>query len=321
MYVIVVWMSMEYVRLGKGGPKVSVIGMGSWQMGDATWGKDVNEENSIAAIKRSLELGVNFIDTAELYGDGRSEGIIGKAIKDVDRNGMVMATKVSGKHLRYNDVIKACEGSLKRLGLKEIDLYQVHWPDPFEQVPLHHTMKAMEQLQKEGRIKAIGVSNFAVRDLKEAMSLLSHSEIVSDQVRLNMLQRDSEEEVLQFCREERISVIAWSPLGQGLLTGKYGFDRKPMDEMRSDNKLFTESNLREESKLLEVLHSIANSRKKTVSQIALNWLMTQRKVIPIPGAKNPTQAEQNAGATGWKLNKQEAQRIGEVLDKIRIDSF
>lgn len=314
-------MNMNFTQLGKDGPKVSVIGIGTWQVGDISWGKDVSEANSIDAIKRAHELGVNFIDTAEVYGDGRSEKIVGSAIRELVRDEIVVATKVSGKHLRYEDVINACEGSLKRLKLKEIDLYQVHWPDPFEQVPLSHTMKAMEKLYKQGKIRAVGVCNFAVRDLKEATSILSHAQIVSNQVRVNMLQHDSNEEVLGYCKSEGISVIAWSPLGQGALTGKYQPEKKPSDEMRSDNALFKDSNFQQIQKLILILRDIANGRNKTVPQIVLNWLITRLNVIPIPGAKSAQQAEQNAGAVSWKLAKQEFDLIEEVLKKIHINTF
>ncbi|MCI4438955.1 aldo/keto reductase, partial [archaeon] len=185
---------MEYVNLGKSGIKVSIIGLGAWQASGKTWGADVEDENIVKAIRRAYELGINFIDTAEAYGNGHSEEVVGKAIKEIGRENLVIATKVHGAHLRYNELLKAAEHSLKRLGIKEIDLYQVHWPDPWEQIPLKHTMRAMEQLYKEGKIRAIGVSNFAVRDLEEARKHLSVTDIVSNQVRYNMLQREIEEE-------------------------------------------------------------------------------------------------------------------------------
>jgi myo-inositol catabolism protein IolS len=312
---------MDHTRLGKKGPKISVIGLGAWQADNVSWGKEVNEKDSIEAIKRSLELGVNFVDTAELYGRGHSEEIVGRAIKGFNRDEIVVASKVSGKHLRYQDVMRACKGSLGRLGLKKIDVYQVHWPDPWEQVHMRHTIKAMEDLYKQGKIGAVGVSNFAVRDLKEARSLLSSTDIVSNQVRCNILQQEVKEEVLHYCRKEGISVIAWSPLAQGVLTGKYTVKKKPIDEVRSENKLFKDSNLRQASKIVAVLRDIAASRNKAISQVALNWLITQLTVIPIPGAKDSKQAEQNAGAAGWKLATKEAGQIAEVANKIQIDYF
>jgi len=312
---------MEYVNLGKSGIKVSIIGLGAWQASGKTWGADVEDENIVKAIRRAYELGINFIDTAEAYGNGHSEEVVGKAIKEIGRENLVIATKVHGAHLRYNELLKAAEHSLKRLGIKEIDLYQVHWPDPWEQIPLKHTMRAMEQLYKEGKIRAIGVSNFAVRDLEEARKHLSVTDIVSNQVRYNMLQREIEEEVLPYCKRESISIIAWSPIAQGALTGKYNISNKPSDDVRRGNKLFSDYNLREISKLIPVLEKIAKARNKTVAQVALNWLLREGNVIPIPGAKNPRQAEENAGAADWRLTSQELKEIEDALNKISLDYF
>jgi aryl-alcohol dehydrogenase-like predicted oxidoreductase len=312
---------MEYVNLGKSGIKVSIIGLGAWQASGKTWGADVEDENIVKAIRRAYELGINFIDTAEAYGNGHSEEVVGKAVKEIGRENLVIATKVHGAHLRYNELLKAAEHSLKRLGIKEIDLYQVHWPDPWEQIPLKHTMRAMEQLYKEGKIRAIGVSNFAVRDLEEARKHLSVTDIVSNQVRYNMLQREIEEEVLPYCKRESISIIAWSPIAQGALTGKYNISNKPSDDVRRGNKLFSDYNLREISKLIPVLEKIAKARNKTVAQVALNWLLREGNVIPIPGAKNPRQAEENAGAADWRLTSQELKEIEDALSKISLDYF
>lgn len=312
---------MEYVNLGKSGIKVSIIGLGAWQASGKAWGADVEDENIVKAIKRAYELGINFIDTAEAYGNGHSEEVVGRAIKEIGRENLVIATKVHGAHLRYNELLKAAEHSLKRLGIKEIDIYQIHWPDPWEQIPLKHTMRAMEQLYKEGKIRAIGVSNFAVRDLEEARKYLSVTDIVSNQVRYNMLQREIEEEVLPYCKKENISIIAWSPIAQGALTGKYSIKNKPSDDIRRGNKLFSDRNLREISKLIPVLEKIAKARNKTVAQVALNWLLREGNVIPIPGAKNPKQAEENAGAADWRLSNQELKEIEDALNKVSLDYF
>ncbi|MBO3757599.1 MAG: aldo/keto reductase [Thermoproteota archaeon] len=312
---------MEYISLGRSGIKVSIIGLGAWQAGGKAWGADVEDENILKAIKRAYELGINFIDTAEAYGNGHSEEVVGEAIKEIGRENLVIATKVHGAHLRYNELLKAAEHSLRRLGVKEIDLYQVHWPDPWEQIPLKHTMKAMDQLYKEGKIRAIGVSNFAVRDLEEARKYLSATDIVSNQVRYNMLQREIEEEVLPYCKKENITVIAWSPIAQGALTGKYDINNKPFDDVRRGNKLFSDHNLKEISRLIPVLGRIARTRNKTITQVALNWLLREGNVVPIPGAKNPKQAEENAGAAGWRLDDQELKEIEEVLKGISLDYF
>ncbi|KXA90908.1 hypothetical protein AKJ57_03250 [candidate division MSBL1 archaeon SCGC-AAA259A05] len=311
---------MEQIEIDESGLKVSHLGIGTWQAAAEEWGEDVDKIKSRKAIIKAYNMGINFVDTAEVYGDGDSERVVGSALEEINREEMVIATKVAS-HLRYDDVKKACEKSLERLGIDRIDLYQVHWPDPWAQIPLKHTMRAMEDLYKKGKIKAVGVSNFAVRDLEEARDILSETDIVSNQVVYNMVQRQIEEEVLPYCRREGITVIAYSPLAQGLLTGKYTTENKPTDDVRKGSYLFEDKNLEEVSELISVMEDIAKSRDKTVAQAALNWLVAKPGVIPIPGAKNSQQAEWNAGAAGWELTDDEKRRINEVLDELELDTF
>src|SRR5438874_7425942 len=282
---------MEFRTIGKNGPKVSRIGMGVWQASDLWKGDD---EQIVRAITRSHELGVNLVDTAEAYGNGHSEQVVGRALRDIGREEFVVATKVHGANLRYDELQRAAAASMKRLGVNEIDLYQVHWPDPWEQIPLKETMKALEKLYAEGKIRAIGVSNFAVRDLEEARSHLSRADIVSNQVRYNMLQREVEAEVVPYCKREGIAILAWSPIGKGVLTGKYHDGRRPKDRIRSDEDLFKPANLRAAAPLIRELRKIGRARGKTEGQVALAWLRRHGHVIPIPGAKRPAQAEENA---------------------------
>ncbi len=312
---------MEYVELGRSGIKVSTIGVGTWQASGKSWGEDVQDDKIIAALVKSQKLGINLFDTAEAYGDGHSEEVVGKAINIIGRENVVIATKVYGAHLHRDGLIKAAEHSAKRLGVKEIDLYQVHWPDPWEQVPLRETMKTMEELYKQGLIRAIGVSNFAVRDLKEAREHLSTVDIASNQVRYNMLQREIEEEVLPYCKKENITILAWSPIAQGALTGKYSNLAKPSDEIRKGNRLFSDENMAEISKLLPTLRRIAEDEGKTVAQVALNWLIRHDGVIPIPGAKNEAQAEQNAGSEGWRLTQRELDEISAALSQVKLSYY
>ncbi len=258
---------MEYVSLGRGGPTVSAVGLGMWQAGGKAWGADVRDAECRKAMERAVDLGINLVDTAEAYGDGHSEQVMSRAIKNVGRDRVFIATKVGGWHLRADDVKKACAASLKRLGVREIDLYQVHWPDPWSQVPLRETMKALEALHRAGRIRNIGVSNFAVRDLEEARSLLSRTDIRSNQVRYNMLQREVEAEVVPYFR------------------------------------------------------TIGRAHGKTPGQVALAWLRRHRNVVPIPGAKRPSQAEENADAAGWSLSPRELRTFGVILRRIRLDTF
>jgi len=312
---------MDYISLGRGGPKVSAIGIGMWQAGGKAWGEDVRDSDCRKAMERAVGLGINLVDTAEAYGDGHSETVMKGAIKAVGRDNVFVATKVGGWHLRPDDVKKACEGSLRRLGVREIDLYQVHWPDPWSQVPLRETMKALEALHRAGKIRHIGVSNFAVRDLEEAQSHLARSSIVSNQVRYNMLQRDVEAEVVPYCKREGIAILAWSPIGKGLLSGKYHDGKRPKDRVRSDEDLFKPANLRAAAPLIRELRRIGRTHRKTAAQVALAWLRRNRHVVPIPGAKRPAQAEENAGAAGWSLTSAEIGALGRILARLRIDTF
>ncbi|MGQ0798455.1 MAG: aldo/keto reductase [Methanobacteriota archaeon] len=309
------------MRLGRDGPPVSAIGIGMWQAGGDAWGKDVRDRDSIAAMRRGVELGMNLIDTAEVYGSGHSEEIVGKATKEVGREAVFVATKVAGHHGRPRDVVRACRGSLSRLGLREIDLYQVHWPDPWDQVPLRETMKALERLERRGLIRHIGVSNFAVRDLEDARAHLSRTDIVSNQERYNLLQREVESEVLPYCKREGIGILAWSPLGKGILTGKYGASRRPKDRVRSEEDLFRPVNLRHAAPLVTLLRRIGRARGKTVAQVALAWLRTRANVVPIPGVKRASQVEENAGGSGWSLTAAERDRLDAKSAATRLDTF
>lgn len=314
-------MVMEQVELGRSGLKVSRIGLGMWQAGGPAWGEDVNDEDCMAAMAKAHELGVNLIDTAEAYGDGHSEEVVGRAVKEIGRDEVVIATKVSGSHLRYDDVLKACQRSLKRLGVDAIDLYQIHWPDPWQQTPLGETMRAMERLFKEGKIRAVAVSNFAVRDLEEARAALSTTDIASNQVQYNMIHREIEKEVLPYCQKEGISILAWGPLAEGALTGKYDRDNKPKDPIRTDHGFFTDGSLDSIGRLVKVLDGVGKAHERTAPQVALNWLLSKEGVVPIPGAKRPEHVESNVGAAGWSLTAEEASRVQTAIEKVTIERF
>ena len=208
---------------------------------------------------------------------------------------------------------------MRRLGVNEVDLLQVHWPDPWEQIPLKETMKAMEKLYQEGKIRAIGVSNFAVRDLVEAQSLLNRTEIVSNQVRYNLLQRSVEEEVIPYCRRNGITILAWSPLAQGALTGKYHPGNAPSGDVRSGNPVFADSNLSRIGSLVDILSSTGMRYQRTASQVALNWLASQAGVIPISGAKNPDQADQNVSSIDFDLSGKDLATIEQASRNVKID--
>ncbi len=314
---------MEYTTLGKGGPRVSEIGLGMWQAGGTSWGGDVRDRDCVAAMARGIELGVNLVDTAEVYGNGHSEEVIARAIRKVGRDRVFVATKVSGDHLRAADVEKACRGSLRRLGIREIDLYQIHWPALWDQVPLAETMRALEGLVKRGRIRHIGVSNFSVRDLEEARNGLSREDVLSNQIQYSLLHREPEDGVLPYCDREGIAILAWSPIAKGLLAAKYSATRRPKDRIRGGEALFKPANLRAMQPLFRALREVAKAHEKTPVQVALRWLADHRGVVPIPGVKRPAQAEENAGAAGWSLASSERALLDRTSTAVlaRLDTF
>lgn len=314
---------MIYERMRGTDLSASKIGIGAWQFGESAWGygKDYTEEDIIKAIEASSIYGVNFIDTAEVYGGGLSEEIVGKAIKRVKRlDRFYIFTKVSGAHLRYDDVIKACEGSLKRLGVEAIDLYQVHWPNFY--VPIEETMRAMEKLVEDGKVRYIGVSNFPVSLLEEAEKALKNNVIVSNQVKYNLLERDIEKEILPYAQKKKIAILAYSPLAMGLLTGKYDEKNLPEDELRKNNPLFRNpENLRQIVEFVNFLRELALDYSVTISQIALNWLMVKEGIFAIAGVKNEKQAVTNALAAEIKLSEEDYELIDKKSKELRLTYF
>jgi diketogulonate reductase-like aldo/keto reductase len=274
---------IEYKELGKTGEKIPALGLGTWGIGGFNYPDYSNDELAIEIIRFAVEIGMNFIDTAEMYGAGHSEELIGEAIKGI-REKVFIATKVLPTNFRYEDVIKACERSLRRLKTSYIDLYQLHWPNP--SIPIKETMRAMERLANEGKIRYIGISNFSVEETIEAMNALSKYEIVSNQVEYSLLVRDIEKDLLDFCRKNKITVIAYSPLARGeLLKGKY----------------------------YEFLSKIGKKYNKTAAQVALNWLIIKENVVAIPKAFSKAKIVENMGAYGWKLSDEDLKAIDEFF--------
>ena len=309
---------MEYVRLGRSDLKVSVFGMGTWQIGSGSWGweQDFTKQDVSDALTYGLDSGVNFIDTAELYGGGRSEEIIGEVIKG-RREDIVLASKVSPFHLTYNGVIKACNRSLRRLQVSTIDLYQIHFPNPL--IPLPQTMRAMETLAKQEKIRYVGVSNFSTKRTKKALNTLESAQLVSNQVRYNLLRRGAERSLLPFLRESKMTLIAYSPIAQGLLSGRYSKSNAPKTGIRAINPLFSPTNMKRIQPILKTLQTIGEQRGKTASQIALNWLMRETTIVPIPGVKRRSHVEEDLGTVGWRLNEEELNQIASVLAGFKRD--
>ncbi len=298
--------------------KVSRITLGSWQFGSQAWGlKD--EETIRQIVQTAIINGVNFIDTAEVYGDGFSEEIIGSIIKELGiRDDVVIATKVAPSHLKFKDVIKSLNKSLERLKTNYIDLYQIHWPNMY--IPVKETINALEKLADEGKIKYIGLSNFPACLAEEAVYSAKRHEIISNQVRYNLVQREIEESILPKMRELGIVILAYSPLGKGLLTGKYDLNNLPPEnDFRSKDPLFmNKDNMAQIMKLINKLRELGEKYGKNPAQVAINWLLKHEDVFPIIGAKNPDHVLSNVGSVGWRLSEDDWNTLKEISDSLDI---
>lgn len=305
---------MNYRRLGNTELMASEIGFGGWAMGKLFWGEDVVDEDSRAAVRQALELGINFFDTAPVYGAGHSESLLGEALAG-HRDEVIIATKC-GRHrtaegVLYNDsspaVIRAeCEASLKRLRTEVIDLYQVHWPD--EQTPFEDTMATLLDLREEGKVRAIGVSNFSVEMMQRMQAV---GELTSTQPPYSLLKRGIETELLPFCREHNIAVLAYSPLQRGLLTGKYKPGAQfPESDTRSRDPLFQGEKLAQIAAAVEQMAALAAAYGKTAGQLAVAWVLNQPGLtVALCGAKRPHHIAESVGAAGWRLDEELLQKL------------
>ena len=326
---------MELRPLGKSDLRVTPVIFGAWAIGGWMWGGN-DERDSIDAIRASLDAGVNTIDTAAIYGFGYSEDLVAKALEGRRRDKVVVATKcgmrwnteegsdpwpqknnqgrdvIIRKNARPASIEYECEQSLKRLKTDVIDLYQIHWPDV--STPVEDSIRAMERLRQSGKVRAIGVSNYDVEWLRRASKVAT---IASDQPHYNLLVRGIEKDVLPFCREQGIGVIAYSPMARGLLTGKIGPDREfaPGDH-RASQKMFSVENRKRVQQALEKIRPIADKHKATFGQLVVNWTFSEPGITAaIVGARNAEQAKQNAAAMGFKLSDEERRQIRAALDE------
>jgi myo-inositol catabolism protein IolS len=274
------------------------------------------KQDVLDAYQEAIEREINFIDTAEIYGRGKSERILGEAIRG-HREEVVVATKVSPFNLSHRGVMKAAERSLRRLGIDTIDLYQIHFPNPL--FPIQNTMKAMKKLLKQGKIRSVGVSNFNLKKLKDAEEALAPIELASNQVKYNLLDREIERELLRYARTEKITIIAYSPLAQGLLTGKYKSDTRPTSFIQAVNPGFSSRNLTRLAEVNRALSEIAKAHGKTPSQVALNWLISKENVVAIPGVKNAEHTISDAGAVDWRLTDLEIEMLEKTAGEVRFD--
>lgn len=308
---------MVYAQLGNGGPQVSRICFGSWAMGAAGWG-EVDDAQTAAAAQRAFDLGISFFDTADVYGNGHSEEVLGSALASI-RDQVIIATK-GGRRVREDGSFwsdgspawlrQAIDLSLRRLGTDYVDLYQLHWPDPA--VPVEDSVGALHDIRESGKARFVGVSNFGVSDLQRVLGL---GPIISNQIPVNLFYREHVPATLAFCSQQGIGVMAYGPMAQGLLTGKFRTDHRPdASDVRSRSPLFAEGAFERNLEFVEHLKALASRIGRTAAQTAINWVLCQAGVTcAICGAKRPDQIEDSAAAAGWNLADADLELIASLL--------
>lgn len=325
---------MEYRKLAHTDLSLSVITFGSWAAGGWMWGK-ADHNAAVEAIKASYELGVTSIDTAPIYGQGESEKVVGEAIKGIPRDKVQILTKYGmrwdlakgdfafksknnqGKDIdiyKYagkESVIRECEDSLRRLGTDYIDLYQIHWPD--STTPLSETFEAVERLIQQGKVRYAGVCNYDAALMEDAGKVI---DLVSDQIPYSMVNRGTDRETIPYCLRNEKSVIVYSPLERGLLTGKmksgYAFAE---GDHRKNNPFFTDDSIERTNAFLDKLKPLADEKGATLAQLVIRWTVNHPGVtIVLVGARNPAQAMQNAKAADIVLSPDEMEFINQQIE-------
>ncbi|MEH2198385.1 aldo/keto reductase [Nostoc sp.] len=314
---------MQTKQLGNSELHITPIGFGAWAIGGGGWAFGwgaQDDRESIEAINRALDLGVNWIDTAAIYGLGHSEEVVAKALKGRSSRPYIF-TKCSmiwdekgeiGRSLKADSVRREVEASLRRLDIETIDLYQIHWPNPDSDIEEGWTTLA--KLKDEGKVRYIGVSNFNVEQLKRIQNI---APVTSLQPPYSLVKPDVEKEILPFCKENNIGVIVYSPMQSGLLTGKMTSERVanlPDDDWRKESSEFQEPRLSRNLKLVEVLQQIGKQHDRSAGEVAIAWTLNNPAVTAaIVGARNPQQVDGIIAAGEFRLNQQELEQIGAFL--------
>jgi aryl-alcohol dehydrogenase-like predicted oxidoreductase len=309
---------MQKRKLGREGLEVSALGLGCMGISQAYGTRD--DAESLATIKRALELGVNFLDTADIYGAGHNEEFVGRALADVRRDEVVLATKCgfvwdeegeqTGVDGSPRHVHEACEASLRRLGVEVIDLYYLHRVDP--RVAVEETVGAMSELVAEGKVRFLGLSEVSAATLRRAHSVHAITALQSE---YSLWTRDVEAEVLPVCRELGIGFVPFSPLGRGFLTGQIkDASDFPADDMRRHLPRFQGENFRKNIELVEEVQKLAAEKNCTPAQLALAWVLAQGEdTVPIPGTKRRSYLEENVGALQVTLDASDMEKIDRIM--------
>lgn len=270
---------MEFKEVVEGA-RISVLGLGTWGIGGSSTPNTTRDVEEVFVLRTGIELGVTHIDTAEMYGGGHSEELVGEAIKPYEREKLFITTKVWTTNLGYKDLITAMKGSLKRLNVEYVDLYLIHWPNP--DIPLRETMRGLEHCVDEGYTRFIGVSNFSASLLADAQSYLKDNRLVANQVHYSLMKQTPRKKLLPYCLDNGVMIVAYRPLKRGILTD-------------SGHK---------------VLDELVEKYGKTRAQLSLNWIISQENVIAIPKTSNVEHLKENMGAVGWRLSKDDFKRLG-----------
>lgn len=328
-------MELETVKLGHTDIKISKITFGAWVIGGWNWGGS-EEAEAIRTVRAAYESGMSTLDTAPIYGFGKSEEIIGKALKDVPRDQYQLLTKfglrwwgdegslhahttdLGGRSVsvyRYaskESVIDECEKSLQRLQTDYLDLFQIHWPDPT--TPIEETMEALQILIDQGKIRAAGVCNYETEDIEEA---LRHIRLASNQVPYSMIRRRVEKKIIPQAIQEGLSILPYSPLQRGLLTGKIKSDTVfRTGDNRAESAYFSPENIKKVHQLLSIIKPIAEDHNVSLAQLVLNWTSRQEGITSVlAGARSPSQARNNAISLSFHLSDDEMKLIAQAIDQ------